>query len=210
MKNDKSEENAIIVFVKNPIPGKVKTRLAATMGEKAALHVYLQLIDRLKSRIAGSTNPVYIFYSDYIDPADYWPVQKCTKHVQTGNDLGERMSDAFAKVLSRHKKAVLIGSDCPMVDTGLLEQAMDGLENVDVVIGPAADGGYYLIGMKKRYDTLFNDIPWSTDNVLEATIRKAKESSISLHHLGELRDVDDENDFLFYVNQGILTQPGAL
>lgn len=209
MKNDKNEEDAIIIFVKNPVPGKVKTRLAATTGEKAALDVYVQLIDHLKSGIAGTTYPVFIFYSDYIEPDDFWPVRQYTKEVQSGNDLGERMSDAFNKVLFRHKKAVLIGSDCPLINTELLKQALLGLDSADVVIGPAADGGYYLIGMNKPCDMLFKDIHWSTEDVFEATLRKAEESFISVHQLTELRDVDDENDFLFYVNQGVLTPPGV-
>lgn len=205
MKNDTDEDAAIIIFIKNPVLGKVKTRLAATIGEQAALDVYWQLIACLKNGVKGTTNPIYIYYSDYIEPDDGWPVRRYFKEVQSGKDLGERMSDALSRVLSSHQKAVLIGSDCPMVDMALLQRAIRGFDKADVVIGPSPDGGYYLIGMKNHHDALFRDISWSTRDVLNATLEQAEKSSVSVHLLPELRDVDDESDFLYYVKRGILS-----
>jgi rSAM/selenodomain-associated transferase 1 len=199
MKNDKNEDNAIIVFVKNPVAGKVKTRLASALGDQAALEIYLGLVSLMKKNLETVALPVYVYYSDFVDFEDDWPSDNVFKNVQSSGDLGERMADALRHVLTRHKKAVLVGSDCPGINKQIMEEAFRSLDSNDMVIGPARDGGYYLIGMKRLYEDVFRQMPWSTGRVLQVTLEKCQSNSVTVSLLPELYDIDTEEDYLSYV-----------
>ena len=159
------KKDVVLVFQKNAILGQVKTRLASGMGELPALEIYKHLVQL--TYIALEVVPVHVwtFFSDFIPEFTQPFVKK--SFVQHGQDLGDRMENAFARTFeSGMDKVLLIGTDCPSLHSQDLLQAFDALTNSDLVLGPASDGGYYLIGMKSRAAFLFEGIAWSTSQVL--------------------------------------------
>ena len=154
------KKEVVLVFQKNAILGQVKTRLAAGMGELPALEIYKHLVQLTYSALEEVPVPVWIFFSDFIPESTYPIVEN--SFVQQGQDLGERMSNAFARTFeSGRDKVVLIGTDCPTLQSQHLLQAFEALNHSDLVLGPATDGGYYLIGMKGKAAYLFEGIAWS-------------------------------------------------
>jgi rSAM/selenodomain-associated transferase 1 len=135
---------------------------------------------------------------------DAWDNKIYEKNIQTGNDLGDKMKNAFATVFgNRNKKLVIIGTDCPDLNASVIMNAYVYLEDHDIVIGPASDGGYYLLGMKKLHPRLFEKIDWSTEKVLAQTLKICESSNLSTFLLPELSDIDDENDLKKYMNRSL-------
>ena len=233
-----SSENALIIFIKNPQLGKVKTRLAKTVGNEKALEIYLELSKitrencqmslRGARQLRGQSDiQPYVFYSDFINTNDDWSNDIFKKAVQSGEDLGDRMSNAFLFILQNHAKACIIGSDCPTLSVAILESAFEALDNHDFVVGPSTDGGYYLLGMNAPQDGgfrksdfgfrdtlpkseianpkltppqyLFENMVWSTENVLSETLQRMKAHGKTVALLPELTDVDEEKDWLNYL-----------
>ena len=165
--------NHLIIFIKNPLEGKVKTRIAATAGDKSALEIYLQLLKITKTIALPLDCHKHLFYSDFIDKRDDWPNELFSKHIQKGTDLGQRMKNAFADVFSvdgaSEKKVLIIGSDCAELSSSSIKNSFQALNDTDFVIGPTFDGGYYLIGMKKYRPEVFYNIKWSTETVFSST-----------------------------------------
>lgn len=195
--------NALIIFIKNPVLGKVKTRLARTMGDTKALEIYHNLSRITRDNVLTLKDvKLYLFYSDFIDLDDDWSNELFTKCLQTGHDLGERMLNAFSEVLTNHPKACIIGSDCPTLSPLIMESAFTSLNKYDFVIGPSSDGGYYLLGMNlmppPQY--LFENIAWSTHIVFSETLHRIKKAEKSAHLLPILTDIDEEKDWLDYLN----------
>lgn len=187
----------LIIFVKNPVRGKVKTRLAATVGEERALAVYEQLLARTREITQGLPCPKTVFYSDAIAPGDSWDEAVYQKQVQQGNDLGERMQEAFAYAFAAGFRSVcIIGSDCHELTEEMLEEAFAGLGEHDVVVGPSTDGGYYLLGMRELHPAFFRNKRWSTPTVLADTLRDARELNLRVRALPVLTDVDEEKDLI--------------
>lgn len=183
-------ENHLIVFVKNPVLGKVKTRLAAGIGNEYALQIYLKLLDITRAASIATDCTRHVFYSDEIEN-DAWDEDKFNKHVQEGDELGERMKNAFEKVFALGaKRAVIIGSDCPRISSAIISEAFNSLNQKNTVIGPAKDGGYYLLGMKELYPFLFENKEWSTDTVFEDTLLDLMENRLTYHRLEKLSDLD--------------------
>ncbi|RNC84384.1 MAG: glycosyltransferase [Balneola sp.] len=191
-------ERKLILFVKNPEFGKVKTRLAKTIGKEKALDVYQSLIRYTKKIAEPLSVEKEVWYSNFIENKDIWDEAGFQKRLQRGNDLGNRMSFALSQSVTNggSKRVVIIGSDCAELDTDTIESAFDLLEKYSLVVGPAKDGGYYLIGMNQFYPELFEEIEWSTENVLEQTLSKAKTAEISYFLLKELNDVDTKEDWV--------------
>lgn len=186
-------KNALIIFVKNPIEGQVKTRLATTIGNSAAVAVYKQLLQHTFTITQHVAVDKFVFYGDYVNENDVWLNTIYKKQLQQGNDLGERMKHAFQLLLnSGYDKVIIIGSDCYELTQQILEEAFDELIISDAVIGPCNDGGYYLLGMKQLMPELFDNIAWSTNNVLPTTIDILKKSQLQFELLQTLNDVDDE------------------
>lgn len=188
---------AIIIFVRNPERGKVKTRLAATVGEDKALKIYLQLLEHTAT-ITMSLREVsrYVFYSGAIVENDLWSESFFHKMIQSDGDLGRKMFTAFLSVFSKgHNEVVIIGSDCPGLTTDGLLSAFDSLSRHDVVIGPANDGGYYLLGLKELREDFFLNKEWSTEGVCKATRDNIRTLGLSCCCLPELVDVDTEEDW---------------
>ncbi|MBK8493048.1 MAG: TIGR04282 family arsenosugar biosynthesis glycosyltransferase [Saprospirales bacterium] len=190
--------SALILFVKNPQLGKVKTRLAATMGEENALRIYEALLAHTREVALQVAVGRYLYYSEFIDKDDDWRMAYFQKRKQEGEDLGARMAHAFSEVLRDHERAILIGSDIPQISASILEEALEGLSTHDFVIGPALDGGYYLIGMHAYEPAVFEGIAWSTSSVFTQTIQLIRQLGKSFHTLPLLADVDVEKDWERY------------
>jgi uncharacterized protein len=185
----------LLIFIRNPQLGKVKTRLARTMGDTEALRIYKILLERTRCAAAGVSAERWLYYSDFIPTKDEWPETDFYKKIQHPGDLGERMESAFREALATGaKKALIIGSDCPELSGELLQQAFDALDHADFVIGPTPDGGYYLLGMKQMESSVFHDIEWSTASVRNTTIEKIRAAGLSCAELPVLSDLDTEED----------------
>ncbi|MEP5611520.1 MAG: TIGR04282 family arsenosugar biosynthesis glycosyltransferase [Cyclobacteriaceae bacterium] len=183
-----------MIFVKNLIPGMVKTRLAKDIGIDAALDIYKQLIEQTNEVADKITTDKTIYYSEYVEIEDIWDTEKYSLKVQKGNDLGEKMLNAFDEAFDSYNKVVLIGSDCFDLTPETIANAFKSLEDFDVVVGPASDGGYYLLGMKEHLPQLFQGKEYSTDKVLQELLAEAEELELSVHQLEELNDIDTLQD----------------
>lgn len=187
-------EQALIIFIKNPVLGKVKTRLASSVGDKAALEIYKSLMDHTRIMISGIDAARLLFYSDRVERHDSWPEKRFSKNVQQGDDLGSRMLNAFKQV-SDYDKKIIIGSDCIGITPQLIEQAYTHLDFHDVVIGPSLDGGFYLLGMNVIVPELFQNISWSTDQVLPEIVKILQQKRLLYKLLPALRDIDTQEDW---------------
>lgn len=194
MKND----NALIVFQKNAVLGKVKSRLAATIGEKKALEIYQSLLLHTYRQIEKLEDvDISIFYSDFIEENSFGQFKPDFEEVQKGVDLGERMSNAFLSLFQKgYKKVIIIGTDCPEIKTADIKDAFLALEKKEVCIGPALDGGYYLLGMCQFYGALFQNMPWSSSEVSKKTLEILNRDQISYELMKMLRDIDTEEDLI--------------
>lgn len=189
---------AIIVFLRTPEQGKVKTRLAKSLGDLEALRIYRHLISRTLMTVSDCHLPTYLYFHPRIDHAIQESFSTFNHHVQEEGDLGWKMYKAFEDILSRHPRAILIGTDCPYLTPALLAAALTSLEHHDLVIGPAKDGGYYLIGLNKNEIKLFEDISWSTETVFRDTLTIIQGQHLSCHILPELSDIDQIEDWNEY------------
>jgi len=187
----------VIVFVKNPELGKVKTRLAATLGDEKALEIYNKLIGYTRDVLIEVVDAKkYVFYSSFIDNEDGWQNDIFDKKLQVKGGLGEKITEAIQSIFETCDQVVIIGSDCPQLTPEHIEMAFDKLHNHSITIGPSHDGGYYLLGMDRFYPALFQDITWSTDTVFEETLQKVEMAGLTSFILETLSDVDYEEDWV--------------
>ena len=183
----------IMVFVRNPELGRVKTRLAKTIGDQAAFEIYEILSKHTAKIISEIDSDKLFFYSEKIQDNDIWTVINCKKQIQTKGDLGEKMLDAFQYGFSfGYKKIIIIGSDLYSLRPKHIESAFEQLENYDVVIGPALDGGYYLLGLNSVIPEIFKQKQWSTSSILKDTLSDLKKFNVNL--LEPLNDIDTYED----------------
>jgi rSAM/selenodomain-associated transferase 1 len=193
-------KEVVLVFQRNEVLGKVKTRLAAGVGEEQAMEIYRYLLNKTYLALKEITVPVTTYFSEFIPENPIHSAEN--KQVQVGGDLGERMRNAFvAHLESGMEKVVLIGTDCPSLEGTHLVQAFEALEHSELVLGPARDGGYYLIGMKRRADFLFEGITWSSELVLSQTLTLAAEQGLRSSLLPILEDIDSPEDWERYCSQ---------
>ncbi|MEN9576202.1 MAG: hypothetical protein RL514_4057 [Verrucomicrobiota bacterium] len=193
----------LVVFVKAPRPGVVKTRLAQTLGAAAACAAYRQIVEVLLTHLAPLP-AVELCFTPADASADIapWLRPEWTAVPQADGDLGERLHAAFTEhFLADAEQVVIIGSDCPTVTATDIEDAWVALDGHDVVLGPALDGGYWLIGLRAPQPALFTGIPWSTAAVFGETMRRARESDLRVALLRELADVDTEADWQRWVKR---------
>ncbi|MGF1670473.1 MAG: TIGR04282 family arsenosugar biosynthesis glycosyltransferase [Balneolaceae bacterium] len=191
-----AQDDLLIIFVKNPVKGKVKTRLAADLGESKALMVYHSLLRITRSVVNSMNVTKQVWYSDFIDPSDDWDPKFFYKKLQIGISLGERMKTAFyCGFHDNFKRIVIIGSDCPSISENHLKQAYRELADNDVVLGPSSDGGYYLLGMNQFIPELFDNKSWSTENLYAETLRTIRDMNKSFGELEILNDIDTLEDF---------------
>ena len=187
--------NGLAIFAKYPEPGKVKTRLAKDIGEKKAVEAYTDVMHSVINTGKDATGMTYISFTPKEKEADFKKLfADMHFFAQEGSDLGERMLKSFRWMLGKHEKAIIIGSDIIDLRKEDIEQAFKMLEYKDVVLGPAHDGGYYLIGMKQAVD-IFSDIEWSTFSVLEETLKKVRSQGLSFTLLERKHDLDTVDEY---------------
>lgn len=201
---------AILVFQKNLIAGRTKTRLAATIGNEKALFVYKQLISITTNVLINLPFDKLIYYSEFIpldiEDKEIETTAKTLVLVQHGNDLGARMLNSFSDQFKMgYSRLIIIGTDCPDLNSELLLNAFNALESHDIVIGPAADGGYYLLGMSKLYPELFEGVEWSTSEVYGQTVDIISKLGLSFSLMPVLRDLDNEDDLKYFNHLKLLS-----
>ena len=189
-------KSLLMIFVKNPEMGKVKTRLAKTIGNNSALLVYKHLLQYTKNTALELEDiDCSVHYSNFIDPYDLWDNNSFRKLKQEEGDLGFRMMNAFrCSFEDNYEKVVIIGSDCYELTADTIRHAFEQLENNDCVIGPANDGGYYLLGMRKFTPELFQNKEWSTSAVYSSTVEDCRKMNLSVASLEEMIDIDEFSD----------------
>lgn len=190
---------SLILFVRFPVAGRVKTRLAKSLGPAAAARFYRLCAENVFRESARVPGPVerYLFYADSEDRerVGRWAGGGFSLQPQVGTNLGQRMQNAFATVFRRGAgKAVILASDTPDLSGDIMASAIRALGTSDVVIGPCPDGGYYLLGMKKLHRRLFTDIAWSTGSVFQQTVAAINASGLKFHRLPPLADIDTGED----------------
>jgi rSAM/selenodomain-associated transferase 1 len=184
----------VIVFVKNIKLGKVKTRLAKTIGNQGAFEVYSELVKVTEKATKNLTADKRIYFSDAVV---YSKWSSDFKAVQEGIDLGERMKNAFKKGFEDgYNRIVLIGSDLPDITASHINKGLEALKENDMVFGPAEDGGYYLIGLSKMNNLAFENKPWSQTHLLEETLQELNEKHITFTTLETLNDIDTYEDLI--------------
>ncbi|MEW5756016.1 MAG: TIGR04282 family arsenosugar biosynthesis glycosyltransferase [Pseudomonadota bacterium] len=189
----------VLVFAKAPVAGQVKTRLVPQLGADAAAALHARLVERTLQTVCSAK----------LAETELWCAPDCSHdffqnaaekyraslHAQSGEDLGLRMHHAFVDALQRKSRAVLIGTDCPVLDYSYLRQALAALDGpCDLVLGPAEDGGYVLIGLRRPVAGLFDSVPWGTHAVLAETLERAHALGLKSHLLPVLWDVDRPAD----------------
>ncbi|MBI5640894.1 MAG: TIGR04282 family arsenosugar biosynthesis glycosyltransferase [Nitrospirae bacterium] len=195
-----NDKNCYGILMKFPEPGKVKTRLAEEIGDKEAAETFRLIAERLME----ATQPLQSEYARvlFYAPADrkeefrrWFPGEELL--AQKGDDIGEIMANALKDLFDRGaSKAVITGSDIPDLDRGVLRQAFCELNNDEIVIGPATDGGYYLIGMRSLHEPVFRGLPWGTENVFHDTLSVIRRLKLTYKTVGTLSDVDTREDLL--------------
>lgn len=189
------ENAALIIFVKNPILGRAKTRLAKTIGDDKALAIYKKLLEKTCAVVTPLKADIHVYYNDFIDRDDIWDNQRFHKYLQVDDDLGMKMFCAFEQVFERgYQKVCVIGSDCWDLKTEYLESAFEALDENHIAIGPSFDGGYYLLGMKKLEKSLFDNKQWSTPSVFNDTLADIHRLGWAAYQLPKISDVDVEED----------------
>jgi uncharacterized protein len=192
---DKKKNDLLIIFYRNAEVGKVKTRLASTLGAPRALEIYIYLTEHTKQITESIEIDKVVFYSERVISNDLWPDTSYHKAVQHGMNLGEKMKHAFEKAFSDgYKKVCIIGTDCLELTSEIIREGFDLLNTYDAVLGPAKDGGYYLLGMKKMHKTLFENKAWSTPSVAQDTIEDFRSLTLRFALLPELSDIDTVDD----------------
>ncbi len=193
------ESNKVVItFIKNPELGKVKTRLASTVGNEQALKIYKSLMTHTRKVVETVEAKKLLFYSEWINHDDEWSSKIFHKSLQPEGSLGNRMKVAFETGFQSKGPVIIVGSDCPGLSFEIIEKAFLALEEDDFVIGPALDGGYYLLGMQSFSPEVFDDIQWSTDTVKQTTVNKINALGKSYQELTPLSDIDFEEDWIKY------------
>jgi len=184
----------VVVFGREPAAGEVKTRLAAGIGGPAAARVYAVILEHSLEGAVDSGARVVLSLA--AAPSGEWARRiVCSIEVQGTGVLGDRMKDAFERRFSEgEERVIIIGSDCPMITPEHLQAAADALAERDVVLGPAVDGGYWLVGQRCPGVDLFSDIPWSSHDTLETTRRRLAAIGAGWAEIEELRDIDTRED----------------
>jgi uncharacterized protein len=197
-------ETALVIVARYPEAGKTKTRLARTLGNEETLQLYRAFLTDLAQRFAGMPDmalhwaytPADVNYADFVARLAPFHAHATTCFPQQGHEFGARLHHAFQWTRAQDfEYTILIGSDSPQISREIIENARKALDEVDVVLGPADDGGYYLLAMRKPYD-VFTGVPMSTSVVLEMTIELARSQGLSVRLLDPLFDVDEFSDLL--------------
>jgi hypothetical protein len=186
-------DELLLIFTRNPEKGKVKKRLAQRIGDEAALKVYNYLLQHTVAITRPLSVEKWVYYSEKLPEEDIWEKDVFRKKLQQGQDLGQRMEQAFSEAFkSGYKKVVIIGSDLFDMEEADLKMAFLTLEDHEYVVGPAQDGGYFLLGMKKPTPQLFKNKDWSTSRVFDQTLGNLEQEKLKL--LPVRNDIDTFED----------------
>jgi uncharacterized protein len=196
-------DTALAILARYPEKGKIKTRLARSLGEETTLHLYQAFLRDLAQRFADWTCDLYWAYTPmeydfaaFVNTLIPDHSERIEAFPQQGPDLGTRLHQIFHTLRVRQfRRMIVIASDSPQISRATILEAQQALEAADIVLGPAEDGGYYLIAMRDSHD-VFSGIPMSTGVVLQMTIEKAQHQSLSVHLLESLFDIDEERDLI--------------
>jgi len=201
----------LAVFARIPAPGRVKTRLSPAIPPALSARLYLAMLaDALEGAMSADPGHVSVFWASAGDPPAglSLPEGVAVRH-QQGADLGERLSSAFAELLAGPgDRAVVMGSDCPDLGPAVLGEAFAALGDRDLVLGPARDGGYYLIGLRRPAARLFEGVSWGTDQVLAQTLERAERLGLEVARLAALDDIDSPEDLVRFIARRCVSPPG--
>ncbi|HWI58256.1 MAG TPA: TIGR04282 family arsenosugar biosynthesis glycosyltransferase, partial [Bacillota bacterium] len=192
----------LVVFVRAPRPGQVKTRLAQALGERAACAAYRELVQTVLGNLSALPD-VELHYTpaDAAGEIQSWLRPGWSLHPQVPGDLGRRLQAAFQTIFQQGaQRVVVVGSDCPAVTTQDVATAWAALDSADVVLGPACDGGYWLIGLRQAQPALFERVPWGTPAVFQETLERARGAKLTITRLRKLSDVDTLADWEAFLN----------
>ncbi len=191
-------KNVLMVFVKNAIPGTAKTRIGRVKGNDVAMKIYLKLLTYTRDTIQGlSSIRKVVLFNKHIETDGIWSSDVFSRRMQITGDLGEKMEAAFRQEFEAGaQKVVIIGSDCADLEDVDIQDAYARLDQNDVVLGPAEDGGYYLLGMTSMHDFLFRDMPWSTEELLPQTCSRISEKDLTYSLLTVKSDIDYWEDWV--------------
>lgn len=197
----------LLIFIKNPVLGRVKTRLAKDLGDEKALEVYQELLAITHKTALGSRVENWLYYSDFIDEHDEFKAANfCKKRQIQSLNLGDRLKAAFKEAFDAGaQRVVVIGSDCPELTEEHLVSLFGSLRKNNLTICPAQDGGYVALGMTSFLPALFEGIDWSSEYVFEQTLERFRQQTGSLLRVSvvkSLRDLDDFADWNYYAEQG--------
>ena len=199
---------ALIVFVKEPIAGKVKTRLGKnplSLENSSDLYTAFLKDSFVSYKQLSKTDIIYFYVGNLIPLKKLLPEQTIWC-LQSNGDLGEKMSSAFSEILVKYKKVVIVGSDHPDLPLTYLKKAFDVLSYVDVSIGNSDDGGYYCIGLKKPQSQLFTYMKWSVESVYAETQKRIEQSNLELFELPEWYDIDEFSDLKRFIESNDLSK----
>ena len=192
------DDTVVLIFAKAPIAGRTKSRLIPALGESGAARLHERMLTKafesatrtgFAVELWATPDPHHAFFDALAQRFQF------ARHTQSGEDLGIRMDRALADALTRFGKAILIGTDCPFIDSADLHQANTMLTgSQDVVLGAASDGGYVMIGLTDACPALFHDMTWSTDTVAAETRQRIKDAGRICHELGPYHDIDRPAD----------------
>ena len=196
-------------FAKWPDKGRVKTRLAATLGEDGALHAHITLTLTVLEQLRQCGYPMALAWDRDLDepPAGAGPILNAVagygigQLIQQGQDLGERMTQALSRGLREADRAIVVGSDCPSVDAGYVEKAVAALEEADVVFGPSDDGGYVLIGARRATPGMLQQVAWGSETALEDSVAAVSNAGLSVAILAPRWDVDEPEDWARFLSE---------
>lgn len=197
-------DNVLIIFVKYPQAGFVKTRLAKEIGKKNASELYRLFVETILSRIKDKNFTRVIFYSPISKRNEIrrWLGEDLVLYPQKGKDLGERLSGAFRLAFRNGaKRVVVIGTDSPALNKKLILDAFENLKDTECVLGPAFDGGYCLVGLSSFYKEIFQYIDWGSDNVFKQTLKAIKKLRVRFILLEKALDIDNKDSLLNFCRQ---------
>lgn len=197
--------NTLILFTRYPRPGACKTRLLSEYSAEAAADIHRQLVSHSNQTIIDylqqyTRTDYHIYFTGAsVKEMKEWLGEQHFFFLQQGKTLGQRMASGITETLKQAEKCLLMGSDCPAITPGLIEEGFSALDESDIVLGPAYDGGYYLIGTHNRIDkeqiaAFFTDIPWGTSEVLATTLHRIQTMQLTVHLLPKLHDIDTPDD----------------
>jgi len=190
-----TSNDILIIMASNPDKGRVKRKLAKEVGDEQALGVYQKLLIYTKEITKKLNCDKSVFYSDRIDDNDLWDNMIYTKNLQSGDNRGERLTDAFTRAFAMGKdRVVVIGTDCIELESYMIKEAFAVLESNDVVMGPSSDGGYYMLGMKKFLPMLLLEKDWNSDDLLMDTIIDLKKLDSKYYLLKTLNNIETSAD----------------